>query len=202
MDPSYERPVHLGYLDPLELVWVQAAGRMGVRILRDPELFAGTDGEGNLSLGTADTLDPDDCVAQMIFHEICHWIVNGRETYHLPDWGFPVDGPFDWREHACLRIQGILAERHGLRDFLAPTTIFREYWDALADAGVGPFEPLPGWPSEERVVALAQEALARSSEEPWGPALTEALVATAGIRDLVQPWIPSQRPGPGSLWGT
>ncbi len=201
MNPDYERPIRHRYLDPLELIWVRAADRMGVRVLRDPELFAGTDGEGNLSLGTPETLDPDDCLAQMIFHEICHWIVNGRETYHLPDWGFPVDGPFDWREHACLRLQGILAERHGLRGFLAPTTVFREYWDALAAAGVGPFEPLPAWPSEDRVVALTRRALARSSEEPWGSALEDALAATAALRALVQPWIRRDAADTGSLWG-
>ena len=200
MNPNYERPIHLNYQDPLELIWVSAAGRMGVKILRDTELFAGTDGEGNLSLGTHDTLDADDSVAQMIFHEICHWIVNGRETYHLPDWGFPLGGPFDWREHACLRLQGLLADSHGLRDFFAPTTIFREYWDALTQADVSPFEPLPGWPSERQVVALTQEALARSSEEPWNPSLQKALEATVAMRSLVEPWISTQSTGAGSLW--
>ena len=127
--------------------------------------------------------------------------MNGRETLHQPDWGFPVDGDFDWREHACLRLQAILADRHGLRAFLAPTTVFREYWDALTASGCGPLEPLPGWPSEQQVVALAREALARAEEDPWGPALTAALQATARIRASVTPWLARDGGAPAELWG-
>ena len=61
--------------------------------------------------------------------KFCHWITNGVETYHERDWGFEVGAELDHREHACQRLQAALADPHGLRDVMAPTGIFRQYYD-------------------------------------------------------------------------
>lgn len=183
---EYERPIRSRYLDPVEVVWYATARRLGLQIRRNPAIFSMTDGTGLLELGPKDTLDPDDSAAQMIFHEFCHWITNGLETFQERDWGFALDSELDWREHACLRLQAWLAGRHGLRQVLAPTSGFRKYYDAIpADV----LEPLEGWPYEPEIVALAAVAMERSQGAPWGKPIEEALRATAQIRGELLPFL-------------
>jgi hypothetical protein len=79
----------------------------------------------------------------------------------------------DWREHACLRVQWVLAGRHGLRAVFAPTTEFRAFWDRLA----GDVLAEPSDPSVQAAIA----GLGRVGQPPWSPALDEALAATAQI---------------------
>ena len=127
------------YVDPLDQLWLATAARLGFRVERGDSVYASTNGRGVMTLGTHETLDQDDCLAQMIFHECCHWLVEGEETRRAPDWG--LDNVTDRdvpREMACLRLQAFLADRHGLRAVLAPTTDFREFHDALP---ADPFEP-------------------------------------------------------------
>lgn len=184
---EYERPIEARYVDPLDLVWLATARRLGLRIRRNPAIFSATDGSGLLELGPRETLDPDDSLAQMVFHELCHWITNGLETFHERDWGFPLDAELDWREHACLRLQAALAGRYGLRRQLAPTSQFRAYYDAVP---ADPFAPLDDGEREGRVVELARVAEARARGAPWGEALDHALRATAGLRAVVAPFLP------------
>lgn len=183
---TFERPVLRRYVDPLDLVWIATAKRLGLTIRRNPRIFSATDGRGILELGPLDTLDPDDSTAQMIFHEFCHWITNGVETFHERDWGFALDAELDWREHACLRLQAALADEFGLRHILAPTSQFRKYYDELP---ADPFGALAGWPCEELVVPLARDSFARAHTEPWGAALRDVLRAHAAIRDTVLPFL-------------
>jgi hypothetical protein len=183
---GYCRPIHARYLDPLELIWYATARRLGLRIRRNRAIFSATDGTGLLELGPKDTLDPDDCTAQMIFHEFCHWITNGAETFYERDWGFALDAELDWREHACLRLQASLADSVGLRRFLAPTSQFREYYDQLP---MDILEPLPGWPCEAEVVALAKITIDRASQAPWAPHLQQALKATQALHKAVAPFL-------------
>ena len=187
---EYRRPIRSRYLDPVEVVWYAAARRLGLWVRRDPAIFSMTDGTGLMALGPKDTLDEDDSAAQMIFHEFCHWITNGLETFSERDWGFALDDTLDWREHACLRLQAALAGRYGLRQVLAPTSPFRGYYDLIPE---DPLAPLPDWPLEDRVVALAVEALARAAGAPWGALgggpVGEALAATAQIRAAVRPFL-------------
>ena len=183
---SYVRPVNCRYLDPIELVWYATARRLGLRVGRNPAIFSLTDGTGLLELGPKSTLDADDSAAQMIFHELCHWITNGEESFTLRDWGFPLDDELDWREHACLRLQAALADGHGLRRVLAPTSPFREYYDQLPQS---PFEPLDGEHNGAEILALAQAAWRRSSGPPWGDALHAALSATARITEVISPFL-------------
>jgi hypothetical protein len=166
------------YVDPLAQIWLDAAARIGLRVVRGAEAYASTDGNGTLTLAVAEALDPDDSLAQMIFHELCHSLVQGLESFDRPDWGLEnVDDGDAWREHACLRLQAVLAGRHGLRRFLAPTTDYRGFYDAL------PADPLA--PRRDPSVVAAVLGLQRAEDPPWAPALAEALAATAAVAGAV-----------------
>lgn len=202
-DPNYERPILARYLDPVELVWLATARRLGLHVRRDPAIFSMTDGKGLLSLGPRDSLDPDDCLAQMVFHELCHWITNGLDTFHERDWGFPLWEDVDPREHACLRLQATLSERHGLRGWMGPTGGFRQYYDRIPEDTVQPIDDSP-W--EQNVVQIARDAIARADQAPWVGPVNEALAATAAIRGVLRPFLPdyaTEIDGDGlpSLWG-
>lgn len=172
------REVRHRYQDPLAEIWLRTAARLGLRVQRVPDAYASTDGAGTLSIASEDGLDADDSLAQMIFHEICHWLVEGEDAARLPDWGLDNTRPDDeWREDACLRAQWILSGRHGLRTLLAPTTDFRALWDAfegdvLADRA-------------ELSVQAAIAAVGRAGKPPWAPALDEALAASARVAAAV-----------------
>ncbi|HEY0252017.1 MAG TPA: YkgJ family cysteine cluster protein [Kofleriaceae bacterium] len=163
------------YTDPLSQIWLAAARRIGLRIVRTPDAYAATDGRGTLAIGTAETLDADDSLAQMIFHELCHSLVEGDDSFAKPDWGMDNTGPdHDWREHACLRVQWVLTGRHGMRGVFAPTTEFRiTFWDQLSGDVLAD--------RTERSVVAAIAALQRAAKHPWAPALGEALEASAVI---------------------
>ena len=183
---DYERPILSRYLDPLELVWLSTAKRLGLDIRRDPEIFSRTDGSGMLWLGPRHDLDEDDTVCQMLLHEICHWITNGVDSVRHQDWGFPLDDADDPREFACLRLQAWISEQYGLRGMLGPTGQYREYYDALpADV----LQPLDDSPWEATIVRLAGEAIARAQAAPFSPTLQEAMAATAALRHLVTPFL-------------
>ena len=171
------RDVTHRYVDPLAQVWLEAAHRIGLRVVRTPDAYAATDGGGTLAIGTDATLDPDDSLAQMIFHELCHSLVEGEAAFARPDWGMDNTGPdHDWREHACLRVQWILAGRHGLRGLFAPTTDFRAFWDGLS----GDILADRAAPSVQAAII----ALRRVAQPPWAPALGDALAATAQIAQI------------------
>jgi len=167
------RTINKTYDDPLSLVWLHAAERMGMRVERSHEAYASWNGAGVLTIGSPETLDPDDCLAQMIFHEACHALVEGSESWHKLDWGLGAGPHQKVHEHACLRLQAALADRHGLRPFFAATTVFRPYYDWL------PADPLAA--GDDPAIEMAQAAWARATEGPWGAPLEEALERTAQI---------------------
>ncbi len=174
------RAVTHRYVDPLAQVWIGAARKIGLRVERTADAYAVTDGQGTLAIASDDALDADDSLAQMIFHELCHSLVEGEDSFRSPDWGMDNTGPdHDWREHACLRTQFVLTGRLGLRGVFAPTTEFRAFWDRL-DATVLADRA-------DRSVVAAIHALRRSEQPPWGPALGEALAATARIAAEARP---------------
>lgn len=182
------RKVSCHYDDPLDLIWVHAAAELGMRIVRSADVFASWDGLSTLTLGTTETLDPDDCMAQMILHEICHAICEFPEGFTQADWGLDNDNPAHRvREHACLRLQAALTGEFGLRNVLAATTAFRRYYDRI------PPDPLAvdGDPATE----IARAAFARSCFAPWNTALRTALLRTAQLAQLIAPCA-----GESSLW--
>jgi hypothetical protein len=177
------------YIDPLSQVWIGAARRIGLSVVRTPDAYAATDGSGTLAIASPGALDADDCLAQMIFHELCHSLVEGEESFRRPDWGMDNTGPdHDWREHACLRTQWVLAGRHGLRAVFAPTTDFRvSFWNQLSgDVLADRTDPS---------VQAAIVALRNSMLPPWAPALGEALAASATIAAAAAPFA-----SPDALW--
>ena len=182
----YERPILSRYVDPMELVWLSAAKRLGLTIRRNPLVFSATDGTGLLELGPRVDLDPDDTLAQMVLHELCHWITNGEDSYAQRDWGFELDGTVDVREHACLRLQAWLTGQFALRHMMAPTGLFREYYDRIPE---DPLQPLDDSKWEKAVVELAHEAIERSQGAPWKSPLCEALGATAALRGAIRPFL-------------
>jgi len=168
------REIRHRYSDPLDRIWLTTAGRIGLQIERSGEVYASTDGTGALRLGERATLDSDDSIAQMLFHELCHSLVEGEDAFARPDWGLDNTGARDrGREHACLRVQAHLAARYGLRAFLAPTTEYRVFYDAL------PTDPLS--PRRHPEVTAAIVGLCRAEKPPWAPHLDAALAATAEI---------------------
>jgi hypothetical protein len=168
------REVRHVYRDPLDRVWLACAARIGFRVQRSAEVYASTDGRGAMTLGTRETLDADDSTAQMVFHEVCHALVEGEDALARPDFGLDNTSERDVpREQACLRLQAHLARRHGLRRFLAPTTDFRGFYDAL------PADPFT--PRDEATVVAARLGAIRARGAPFAPHLDEALAATAAI---------------------
>jgi hypothetical protein len=171
--PTPVRKIEKTYDDPLSLVWIHAAKRMGMRIERSAEVNASWNGDGVLTIGAPETLDPDDCLAQMILHEICHALCEGPESLHRMDWGLDNSNPAKKvHEHACLRLQAALADQYGMRSFFAATTMFRTYYDRL------PAEPLAG---DDPAIAQAKAGWERAHDGPWAAALLEALDRTAQI---------------------
>jgi len=166
-------PKH-SYLDPLDAIWLTVAARIGFRVERSAEVYASTDGKGIMTIGAPSTLDPDDCLAQMILHELCHSLIEGAESLGVPDFGLDNESARDVvQEHACLRLQAWLTEKYGLRKVLAPTTDFRGYYDRL------PEDPLAD--DADPATVTAKQGAARSEKTPWAPHLEEGLEATAKV---------------------
>ena len=162
------------YDDPLSLIWLHAAERMGMRIERSAEVNASWNGAGVLTIGTPETLDPDDCLAQMILHEACHALCEGPESLQKQDWGLDNFDPTKRvHEHACLRLQAALADEVGMRGFFASTTMFRPYYDRL------PADPLAA--GGDPAIEMARAAWERMERGPWAAPLRESLERTAQL---------------------
>lgn len=192
------------YQDPLEQLWVHCANRLGFKVVRSTEAYASYDGKGRILIATSEQFDPDDNLAQMIFHELCHALVQGDEGEQQLDWGLDntrIGNP--WREHACLRAQAWLADQHGLRDFLAPTTDYRvTFWNSLGDDPLDAPEDEGGF--RERSVVAARMAITRSHRPRWRQPLEYALSQTQKIAEILSKTI---SPTSGSqtlpsLWAT
>ena len=176
------------YEDPVDLIWLRAAADLGLDVQRSTDAYAAYDGKGTLTISVAEEFDPDDSLAQMIYHEICHWLVSGVRARDLPDWGLSNTSRRDLvYEYACHRLQAALAAPFGLRDFMAVTTTWRAYWDTL------PANPLMDGDDPAIPIAQAGWQLARTS--PFHEVLTRSLSATATIADAVRAVAPAT-----SLW--
>ncbi len=171
------RTVRYRYIDPLDSIWLAAAHGMGLRVARSAACYASYDGMGTLVLSDTSGMDPDDCLAQMILHEICHALIQGPQSFGWVDWGLDNVSDRDReREHACLRLQAALLEPHGLRGMLAPTTDFRAYYDAL------PADPFAETHLEaQESIVLARAAFARRTRFPVAHHLETALSRTSRL---------------------
>lgn len=177
------RAIGKHYLDPLDVVWVSTARALGIEVVRDREVFAAWDGATTLRLGTPETLDADDSLAQMILHEVCHALVAGPTAFHTPDWGLEYgrDEHLVY-EHATLRLQAYLAGTVGLRDFFASTTDHRSYYETLPES---PLAPDDSSHHSDPAMALAQRGLESAKSRGWYVTIVKALDATRAIRDVV-----------------
>jgi len=183
-----ERSIVHHYQDPVDLIWLRAAADLGLTIQRSAEAYAAYDGKGTLTISVGDDFDADDSLAQMIFHEICHWLVSGIGAKDLPDWGLSNTSNHDLiYEYACHRLQAVLSAPFGLRAFMAVTTNWRPYWDAL------PEDPLKD--GNDPAIALAQTGFQLAQTPPFESVLTRSLSATAVIADVVRGVAQ-----PSSLW--
>lgn len=169
------------YQDPVEIVWCSTVREIGWRLERSQTVFASYDGASLLQIGVPATLDPDDSLAQLVLHEICHALVEGPESLHLVDFGLDSENPSHaLREHACLRVQAALCDRHGLRGMFAPTTEYRAFYDAL------PADPVGSAQGEEG--RLARAGFERGRKGTWAGPLERALAATARFAMIVRPF--------------
>ncbi len=183
------RTITARYQDPLDLIWLACARELGIDVVRSSDVYASFDGERTLTLATPEHFDADDCLAQLIFHELCHALVAGPKRAQAPDWGMEnVDARDLLQEHACHRLQAALADRHGLRALFAVTTDHRVYWDAL------PVDPLAH--GVDPAIALAREAFVRARRGAWAAALETALTKTRKIAELLREAAPAK----DSLW--
>lgn len=194
------REILLRYDDPLDLVWLHCAKRLGMTVVRSREVFAAWDGAGTLTVADERDFDPDDCLAQLIFHELCHALVAGPEALTLTDWGLCNRDDRDLgSEFATHRLQAALADRHGLRAFMGPTTEHRPYYDGLPADALGPGELVQATGQadevDEAVRAAARAGWDRATSGPWAEPLDDALAATAAMAQALGGAAPE-----GSLW--
>ena len=156
-------------------------------VRRSSEVFASWDGEGELRIGRQEDLDPDDCLAQMILHEVCHRLVCDPSKRSEVDWGLDSASSNDMVfELATMRLQAALTRPHGLHRVLAVTTQWRSIYDTL------PVDPLSG--SDGAEVRLARRGWERAQEHEVKVHLQAALRATTRIIAVTKPFAP-----PGSL---
>jgi len=187
---DFIRPSLHRYEDPLSRIWIACAERIGFRIERTESAYASTDGHGTILIAVDSMFDSDDSLAQMIFHELCHALVEGDAGEGREDWGLGYRiGGDPWREHACLRLQAYLADSVGLRRFFAPTTDFRvSFWNGL---GENPFyAPAEAGGRRERSCVAGRLAAWRASRPRWAP-LKQALAASAVIASATPRWLAS-----------
>src|SRR5262245_25451516 len=105
-------------MHPLDRTWIDAAARLGIAVHRGGDAYVHFDGS-DLHIADDSALDPDDTIAQLVFHELCHALVQGPAHRHVPDWGLDNTSDRDaLRERAAVRLQAHLAGLHGLRAVL------------------------------------------------------------------------------------
>lgn len=180
--------LHAGEQAAADEVWLHAARTLGIKVVRSSDVYASWDGNGTLTLASDEYLDPDDCLAQMLFHELCHLLVSGEQARNKPDWGLDNTSPKDLvYEYATNRLQAALAQAYGLRTFMGVTTMWRPYYDAL------PRDPLA--PGDDAAIALAKEGLERARKAPYRDVLHQALAATEALANELRATQPAN-----SLW--
>jgi hypothetical protein len=169
-------------------IWLNAAALLGISIARAADVYASWDGKGTLTLASEQYLDPDDCLAQMIFHELCHLLVSGEQAREQVDWGVDNTSPKDLvYEYATNRLQAALSQAYGLRTFMGVTTMWRPYYDAL------PRDPLAT--GDDAAIPLARSGLERARKAPYREVLHAALSGTAALADVLRSKVSAD-----SLW--
>lgn len=110
-------------------LWVGLLEEAGFRLARRSTSYVWYDGAGEVAVAPDDELDADDTLAQIILHELVHFLVQGEAARNEPDWG--LDNLTDrdaYLEEAALVMQRRLLAVWGLESVLVPTTDFRPYY--------------------------------------------------------------------------
>ncbi len=128
-------PLSQAVRDELGGVWCRALEALGLRLRRGSDAFVSYDGRGTLWIAPDADLDPEDTLAQLIFHEVCHWAVEGEDAGQRVDWGFGPPSEDTTPERRCLELQAGAARHFGLARLMRPTTEFAPWYDqALSEA--------------------------------------------------------------------
>lgn len=157
----------------LDVIWAEAAKRIGLAVRVGGSARAATDGEGVLFLSNSDCAA--DSLAHPVLHELCHGLVQGDTSLALVNWGlvFPTSGEDPKPEYAALRVQAALLDEVRLRHVLKSAGRYQAYYEALED----PFAP----DSDGEVFRLALAGYRRSYTSRWSEALRGALDATRRV---------------------
>jgi hypothetical protein len=151
----------------LDAIWIEAAQKLEVPVVRGGDAYVHWDTRAR-HIASDEHLDHDDTVAQLILHELCHWITQGVSARDQLDWGLDnTDDRDHGRELSCLRFQAHLVGGYGLRKILFPTTPDRSFFESL------PENALAADP-------LAHQAASRAARAPFANVLREALEKSAG----------------------
>lgn len=167
--------------------WIDALRTLGIHVARGQcDAFVAFDGKGTLHVAADNDLDPDDTLPQILLHELCHALVEGPHTLHLPDWGLRNEDLHDHpREVLALRLQWALCRDAGLEHSLVPTTAYRLLWTAwLRNPDPADRAAHPVLRDVERaattsgttaaILACAHDGLRRSAPHPPAAAPTPA----------------------------
>lgn len=155
----------------IDAIWIDAARSLGFSIERSDDAYASFDGVAIITIGKRSTLDNDDSVAQLVFHELCHALTQGSPSLVRSDWGLDNTTDDDAvREYACLHLQAWLSDRVGLRVPMTPTTVVQTYYRTLPD------DPMSG---SGDAVSVARDTVSSRLFAQWEPVLNEALSRTA-----------------------
>lgn len=156
--------------DVIDQTWLHIARQLGFEVHRTNAAYASSDGRGAIFIGAGETLDTDDCVAQLVFHELCHALIQGEANLNKVDWGLENTDVRDIsREYAALRLQAHLADLEGVRALMPPTTQWRPYYEDL------PANALEG---VDEAAALVRIAITAELFDRWQPLLKTALRQT------------------------
>jgi hypothetical protein len=155
----------------IDEIWLHAAGQLGFAVIRSESAYASTDGRGTIIVGTDDTLDIDDCVAQLVFHELCHALVEGESKLQEIDWGLENTNERDIsREYSALRLQAHLSDSAELRTYMPPTTQWRPYYESLPNIAID---------GNDEAADVVRAVIRSSLFARWEPILLGALASTS-----------------------
>lgn len=118
----------------LDEVWAGLLRAADFSLVRRSTSYVWYDGAGEIAIAPDEELDADDTLAQIILHELVHFLVQGEGSRHAPDWGLDNLSDRDaYLEEAALVMQLRLLTAWQLEQVLVPTTDFRSYY--LSEAG-------------------------------------------------------------------
>lgn len=129
-----------------------------------------------LVVGTDRELDADDTLAQIVLHELCHFLCEGLTSDREDDWGLNNMTDDDLpNEYAALRLQAKLLETPVLRTYLQPTTDHRWFFEAL---GANPLHDAVHPDTDARSRTIAQRGWDTLQRWPLASLLHEELAHT------------------------